>query len=161
PGAVPMGGPQRSAFAPGAPGVPLAPAAVRFSLQAPPQITPGQEFSVQLEMEGAAAVRTGNIAIGFDAARLRFVRAEPGGLLAGADAAFRASAAQELGRVSLTFEAKSDIQGGGPVAQIVFQAAPEASGGADLRFEAIALTDAAGRVVPTQTLAPARVAITR
>jgi hypothetical protein len=158
-----MAGP-RAAFAPAAPGVPDAPgapAAARFSLQAPPQIAPGQEFTVQLDIEAASAVRTGNIAIGFDAARLRFVRAEPGELLAGADAAFRASAAQDLGRVSLAFEAKADIQGGGAVARLVFQAAPEASGSVDLRFEALALTDAAGRVVPTQTLAPARVAIVR
>jgi general secretion pathway protein D len=160
PGAVPMAGPGRAAFAPAAPSVPGAPAA-RFSLRAPPQIAPGQEFTVQLDIEAASAVRTGNIAIGFDAARLRFVRAEPGELLAGADAAFRASAAQDLGRVSLAFEAKADIQGGGAVARLVFQAAPEASGSVDLRFEALALTDAAGRVVPTQTLAPARVAIVR
>ena len=161
PGGTSMAGPQRAAFAPGAPGAPGAPAPTRLSLQAPAQIAPGQEFVVQLEMDAAAALRSGSIAIGFDAARLRFVRAEPGELLAGADTAFRASAAQDLGRLSLAFEAKTDIQGGGAVARLVFQAAPEASGGVDLRFEALALTDAAGRVVPTQTLAPARVAITR
>ena len=158
PGAVPMAGSPRAAFAPAVPG---ALAAVRFSLQAPPQIAPGQEFAVELGMDAAAALRTGNIAIGFDAARLRFVRAEPGELLAGADAAFRASAAQDLGRLSLAFEAKTDIQGGGAVARLVFQAAPEASGSVDLRFEALAITDSAGRVVPTQTLAPPRVAIMR
>ncbi|HEU4644024.1 MAG TPA: hypothetical protein VFS80_00485, partial [Burkholderiales bacterium] len=100
------------------------------------------------------------LAIGFDGTRLRFVRAQAGELLAaaGGDAALRASA-EAAGRLSLAFEAKGDVQGSGALARLVFQATPEARGGADLRFEAITVTDAAGRVLPTQTLAPPRLAI--
>jgi general secretion pathway protein D len=154
-GGAPMAAPQRVGFAP-----PAAPAVTRFSLQAPPQVAPGEEFSVQLGLESAAALRGGTLAIGFDGTRLRFVRAQAGELLAaaGGDAALRASA-EAAGRLSLAFEAKGDVQGSGALAQLVFQATPEARGGADLRFEAITVTDAAGRVLPTQTLAPPRLAI--
>lgn len=154
-GASPMAAPERAGFAP-----PAAPAVARFSLQAPPQVAPGEEFGVQLGLESAAALRGGTLAIGFDGSRLRFVRAEAGELLsaAGGDAALRASA-EAAGRLSLAFQAKGDVQGSGALARLVFQATPEARGGADLRFEAIAVTDAAGRVLPTQTLAPPRLAI--
>jgi hypothetical protein len=54
---------------------------------------------------------------------------------------------------------EGDLQGSGSVALLVFQAAPEARGATDLRFEALAVTDAGGRVLPTQTLAPPRLAI--
>jgi general secretion pathway protein D len=154
-GGSPMAAPERVGFAP-----PAAPAVARFSLQAPPQVAPGEEFSVRLGLESAAALRGGTLAIGFDGTRLRFVRAQAGELLAaaGGDAALRASA-EAAGRLSLAFEAQGDVQGSGALARLVFQATPEARGGADLRFEAIAVTDAAGRVLPTQTLAPPRLAI--
>jgi hypothetical protein len=45
------------------------------------------------------------------------------------------------------------------VARLVFQAAPEARGATDLRFESLTVTDPSGRVLPTQTLAPPRLAI--
>jgi general secretion pathway protein D len=155
PGAAPMALPERAAFAP-----PAAPAVARFSLQAPPQVAPGQEFTVQLGVESAAALRGGSIAVAYDGARLRFVRAEAGELLAaaGGGEALRASA-DGAGRVNLAFQATGELQGAGALARLVFQAAPEASGGAELRFEALAVTDPAGRVLPTQTLAPPRLAI--
>jgi general secretion pathway protein D len=156
-GATPMAAPERVAFA--APAA-AAPAVTRFFLQAPPSIAPGQEFSVQLGLESAAPLRAGNIAVAFDGTRLRFLRAEAGDLLAavGGEAALRASA-DAAGRLSLAFQAKGDLQGSGSVALLVFQAAPEARGATDLRFEALAVTDAGGRVLPTQTLAPPRLAI--
>jgi general secretion pathway protein D len=154
-GGSPMAAPERVAFTPGA-----APAVARFSLQAPPQVAPGEEFAVQLGMDSAAALRGGSIAIAFDGTRLRFVRAEAGELLAaaGGDAALRASA-DAAGRLSLAFQAKGDVQGSGDLARLVFRAAPEARGATDLRFESLAVTDPSGRVLPTQTLAPPRLAI--
>jgi len=154
-GGAAIAAPERVAFAP-----PAAPAVARFSLQAPPQVAPGQEFGVQLGMESAAALRGGTLAIAYDGTRLSFVRAEAGGLLAaaGGDAALSASA-DAAGRLSLALQAKGDVQGSGELARLVFRAAPEARGAADLRFEALALTDANGRVLPTQTLAPPRIAI--
>jgi general secretion pathway protein D len=151
-GGAPIAAPERVALAP--------PAVARFSLQAPPQVAPGEEFSVQLGLESAAALRGGSLAIAYDGTRLRFVRAEAGELLAaaGGDAVLRASA-DAAGRLSIAFQAKGDVQGSGTVARLVFQAAPEARGGADLRFEALTVTDPAGRVLPTQTLAPPRLAI--
>jgi len=151
-GGAPIAAPERVALAP--------PAVARFSLAAPPQVAPGEEFGVQLGIESAAALRGGSIAIAYDGTRLRFVRAEAGELLAaaGGDAALRASA-DAAGRLSIAFQAKGDVQGSGTVARLVFQAAPEARGGADLRFEALTVTDPAGRVLPTQTLAPPRLAI--
>jgi len=152
---APIAAPERVGFAP-----PAAPAVARFSLQAPPQVAPGEEFTVQLGMDSAAALRGGSIAIAYDGTRLRFVRAEPGDLLsaAGGEAALRASA-DAAGRLSLAFQATGDVQGSGTVAQLVFQTPEEARGSLELRFEALAVTDPAGRVLPTQTLAPPRLAI--
>ena len=154
-GGAPIAAPERAAFSP-----PAAPAVTRLSLQAPVQVAPGEEFTVQLTMDSAAALRAGTLAIGFDGTRLRFVRAEPGELLAaaGGEPALRASV-DAAGRLSLALQPGGDVQGSGALARLVFRAAPEARGGADLRFEALALTDAAGRVLPTQTLAPPRLAI--
>jgi general secretion pathway protein D len=154
-GGAPMAAPERVAFAP-----PAAPAVARFSLQAPPQVAPGEEFTVQLGLESAAALRGGAIAIAYDGTRLRFVRAEAGELLsaAGGDAALRASA-DAAGRLSVAFQAKGDVQGSGAVARLVFQTPEEARGSLELRFESLAVTDPAGRVLPTQTLAPPRFAI--
>jgi general secretion pathway protein D len=151
-GGSPMAAPERVALA--------APAVARFSLQAPPQVAPGQEFTVQLGMDSAAALRAGSIAITYDGTRLRFVRAEAGDLLsaAGGEAALRASA-DAAGRLSLAFQAKGDVQGSGAVARLVFQTPEEARGSLELRFESLAVTDPAGRVLPTQTLAPPRFSI--
>jgi general secretion pathway protein D len=154
-GAAPIAAPERAGFAP-----PAAPAVARFSLGAPPQVAPGQEFGVQLGLEASAALRSGTLALAYDGTRLSFVRAEAGDLLAaaGGEAALRASA-EAAGRLSLAFEAKGDVQGSGALARLVFRAGPEARGGAELRFEALTVTDAAGRVLPTQTTAPPRLAI--
>jgi len=139
-----------------------APAAARFALQAPAQVAPGQEFTVQLGLESAAALRSGSVAVAFDATRLRFLRAEPAELLAaaGGEAALRASAVAP-GRLALAIDGKADVQGSGALARLVFAAAPDSGGAVEFRLEALAFSDASGRPLPVQALAPASLAIAR
>jgi len=158
-----LGPPAAPLAALGTPPPGIAAAAVaRFALQAPAQVAPGQEFSVQLNLEGAPPLRSGSIAVAFDATRLRFLRAEPGELLAaaGGEAGLRANTGTP-GRLGLAFDGKADLQGGGALARLVFLAAPDAAGGTEFRLEEPMVSDAAGRQLPTQALPPAILAIGR
>jgi general secretion pathway protein D len=149
--------------APGAPSTPGAPGSARLTLQAPSQVAAGQEFTIQLGMETEAALRNGALSFSFDPSQLRFVRAEPGELLAppGGDLAFRANAAENLGRLSLNFESKADIKGSGVAARLVFQVVATASGNPSVRLEALTVTDESRRVLPAQPPEPATLTITR
>jgi len=114
-------------------------------------------------METEAALRNGALNFSFDASQLRFVRAEPGELLAppGGDLAFRANAAENLGRLSLSFESKADIKGSGVAARLVFQVLATASGNPSVRLEALTVTDESRRVLPAQPPEPATLTISR
>ncbi len=149
--------------APGAPPTPGASGSARLTLQAPSQVAAGQEFTLQLSMETEAALRNGALNFSFDASQLRFVRAEPGELLAppGSDLAFRANAPENLGRLSLSFESKADIKGSGVAARLVFQVLATASGNPSVRLEALTVTDESRRVLPAQPPEPATLTITR
>lgn len=140
-----------------------APGIARFTLQAPAQVAAGQEFAVQVALETEAALRNGALNFAFEPSQLRFVRAEAGELLpaAGSDLAFRASAPDNTGRLSLSFESKADIRGSGVLARLVFQAASTASGSPNVRLDALTVTDAGRRVVSSHPPAPATLAITR
>lgn len=116
---------------------------------------------MQVSVESEMALRRGLLDLAFDASRLRFVRVEPGGLLAAADknAALRASAPEGSGRMSLIFSASGDVRGTGELARITFQVT--APGTPTLRLEAVSFTNSAGQVVqarlpPPLSLSPAR-----
>jgi len=99
----------------------------------------------------------------FDATRLRFVRAEPGSMVIGADAnaAFRANAPEGLGRLSLNFSAKADLKGQGELARLRFQAIGTGPGLPTIRFEAASFIGAAGQVVSAQLPPPVSFAVER
>lgn len=90
----------------------------RLIMQAPLNVQPGKEFEVQIGLESAIPARSGPLDFAFDAARLRFIGAEPGALIAEADpsAAFRATAPEGIGRLNLSFNSKADLKGRGELA---------------------------------------------
>jgi general secretion pathway protein D len=148
--------PQGAAALPNQPASASPAADGRIALSGPASAIPGQEFSVQVSIESANALRSGLVDIAFDGARLRFVRAESRGWLAEGTAAptFRANAPQGLGRVNLSFSAASPLTARGEMARLVFQALDAATGAPYVRMEALSMIDAAGRVVSAQLPAP-------
>lgn len=135
----------------------------RLALQAPPAVSAGQDFEVQLSLDSAQALRSGLLDIAFDATRLRFVRAEPGSIVIGADAtaAFRANAPEGLGRLSLNFSAKAHLKGQGELARLRFQAVGSGPGLPTIRVEAASFVSAAGPVVSAQLPPPVSFAVER
>lgn len=132
----------------------------RVTLAGPPAAVTGQEFSVQLSLEGTGALRSGLIDIAYDPARLRFVRAEPQGPLAdGASTpTFRATAPAGQGRVNVSFNAASPVSAAGEVVRLVFVPTGAVSGPSSIRMEALSLIDAAGRIVSARLPPPLSVA---
>jgi general secretion pathway protein D len=127
---------------------------VRVLLQAPAQLTLGQEFTIQLTIEAAAGLRNGTFDIAYDPSRLQFVRADPGKLLeSNPEAGFRANSPEGMGRLSLSFSGTANIQGSGELARLTFQAMG-APGTPAMRLEAVSLTDGAGKVLSAQLPPP-------
>jgi len=139
------------------------PAGPRVLLQAASSVPPGQEFELEVAVESAVALRSGILDFAFDASRLRFVRAEPGALVAAADkdATFRASAPEGLGRLSVSFTSKADIAGAGELVKLRFQVVETASGPQTIRLEALSFIGAAGQLLAAQPPAPVTVSVSR
>ncbi len=104
----------------------------------------------------AAKLRGALIDFAFEPSHLRFVRAEPGTLLAqaGEKATFRASAPAGLGRVSINLSSAVDVQGGGELAVLTFEPMGPPSGTPSIRIEAASVTDSTGRLLTGQLPAP-------
>ncbi len=127
---------------------------VKVLLQAPAQLTLGQEFTIQLTVEAAAGLRNGTFDIAYDPSRLQFVRADPGKLLeSNPDAGFRANSPEGMGRLNLSFSGTANIQGSGELARLSFKAMG-APGTPAMRLEAVSLTDGAGKVLSAQLPPP-------
>ena len=150
-----------------APGAVPAPAAAapaggtpRLIMQAPLSVQPGKEFEVQIGLESGIPARSGLLDFAFDAARLRFIGAEPGALIAEADpsAAFRATAPEGIGRLNLSFNSKADLKGRGELARLRFQVLDAPGPAPTIRLEAASLTSTAGNVATPQL--PAAVSLT-
>ncbi len=137
--------------------------APRVLLQAPPAVAAGQEFTVQVSLEGELALRAALLDFAFDPSRLKFVRAEPGALItgAGADAGFRANAPESLGRLALSISVKREMKGSGELARLTFQAIGPATGTPTIRLEAMSITDSAGKVLSAQLPPPISLTLTR
>jgi general secretion pathway protein D len=135
----------------------------RVLLKAPENIPAGQEFTLSVFLETEAALRGGLLDFAFDPSRLKFVRAEPGAMLAAADkdAAFRANAPEALGRLNLSFTSKGDLKGTGELARVTLQMVGAAAGTPTLRLEALNFTSAAGQVVSAQLPPPLSLSLIR
>lgn len=119
---------------------------VRFDLDVPQQTAAGEEFPVEVNLSGDAALRSARLEVMFDPARVRFVRAEPGDLLANAGKqAVKAKAAG--GKVSLTLGANSVLLGSGQAAKLVFKALAASSTPPEVYLQVQTMTDGQGRTI--------------
>lgn len=135
----------------------------KVTLQAPPNAVVGQEFTLQVSLDSEAALRGGLLDFGFDPSRLKFVRAEPGAMLAKVDkdAVFRANAPEGLGRLNLSFSTKGDLKGTGELARITLQVIGTSTGSSMLRTEALSFTSMGGQVVSAQLPPPLSLLLSR
>ena len=127
---------------------PAAPTEV--TLQSPPTAAYGEQFTVSIMVKGRPGLERGSLEIAFDPSRLRFIAAQPGALLVGAnkDPEFRANAPEGEGRVSIAFAAKTGMPAAGELAALTFQVASRGPGNPLVRLESLSLTDAAGQSIP-------------
>jgi hypothetical protein len=139
------------------------PAPLKVTLEAPSNIPAGEEFTLRVSMDTEGALRSGLLDFAFDPSRLKFVRAEPGALIAAADkeASFRSNAPEAMGRLNVSFESKGDVKGQGELAKIVFQVVGAAAGAPIIRLEALSFTSDAGKVVSAQLPPPVSLSLTR
>ncbi|OGA29802.1 MAG: hypothetical protein A3I01_04580 [Betaproteobacteria bacterium RIFCSPLOWO2_02_FULL_65_24] len=159
--AAPVPAPRAPAPSP----APAAPAPTSFRLEGPARVNPNEEFTVEVGMETALALRRGSADVVFDASRFQFMRVEPGQLITSADASAQFGAKPQAGRVEVTFSANADIKGRGPVARLVFRASdtPAAAGASApyVRLQSISVTDAAGKTMTAQSPTPLIIAVSR
>lgn len=137
--------------------------ATKVLLEVPAGVAVGQEFEVQIAIDSNDVLRGGLLDLAFDASRLRFVAAEPGALLGAADAnaSFRVSAPEGLGRLSVSFTTRNEVRGTGALVKMRFQSTGAAAGTPSLRLEAASLTNTTGQAIsaqlpPPATISPAR-----
>ena len=112
----------------------------------------GQEFSVELMVEGATDLFSAGVQLAFDGAVLEYVNADRGGFLAsdGAEATFTA-APSGAGRVATGMSrlgSVGGIAGSGPLARFTFRAVGE--GQTNITISAGTLRGLDGRPVPVQ-----------
>jgi len=119
-------------------------------LQSPPTAAYGEQFTVSIMVKGRPGLERGSLEIAFDPSRLRFMAAQPGTLLVGAnkEPEFRANAPEGEGRVSIAFAAKTGMPAAGELAALTFQVTSRGPGNPLVRLESLSLTDAAGQSVP-------------
>jgi len=124
---------------------------------------PGQELTVQLSMDLDKPMRSGLFDIAYDPAKLRFVRAEPGALVAASptEVGFRVNAPGGAGRLNLNISSKGEIKGTGELARLTFQPLASSSGTSAVRLEAATVTDTKGSVVSAQLPPPVSLNLAR
>ncbi len=134
----------------------------KVTLLAPPSVSAGGEFTLQVSLETLAALKSGLLDFAFDPSRLAFVRAEPGSLLATADkeAAFRANAPEALGRLNISFASKGELKGTGELARIIMKVLGSTAGAPAVRVEALSFTSTAGQVISAQLPPPLSLSLT-
>lgn len=78
------------------------PAVTQVELQSPSTVSASQQFTVAVVVKGKPGIKSGTLNFAFDPSRLKFLRAEPGTAVLGADKEpeFRANASQTEGRVA-------------------------------------------------------------
>ena len=142
---------------------PKAPAIAAIALQAPPTAKHGEQFNVSVTFAGKPGLDRGSLEIAFDPSRLRFIRAEPGALMLGAnkDPEFRVNAPEGEGRVSIGFAAKAGMAAAGELAALTFQVTADVPGSPLVRLESLSLTDSVGQSIPAAPPPPLTFSIVR
>lgn len=140
---------------------PRPPAQTEVTLQSRPTAAFGERFTVSVMVNGRPGLDRGSLEVAFDPSRLRFIAAEPGALLLGAnkEPEFRANAPEGEGRVSIAFAAKTGMPASGELAALTFEVSANAPGSPLVRLESLSLTDAAGQSIPAMPPPPLKFSV--
>lgn len=135
----------------------------RVLLQAPANVRPGAEFTVQVTLDSEAPLRNGNLNFTFDSSRLRLVGVEAGSLLQSTlpESGFRYNAPAGAGRITVGISSSGDIRGSGELARLRFQAITDGPIPSSIRLDALSLTDSMGRVITAQLPPPPGISMAR
>lgn len=146
------------------PDAPAAPpvGSVQLSLDSPAQASVGKPFTVKVNLS-ATGLQNALLDMSFDPAQLKVVSVTEGDLLKKPDGKtqFMQQVQDKSGRINLGVTRQGNVQGDGMLASITFQPLASASGATQLRVGAANFSDAAGRVLPVNTLPTATVGITK
>lgn len=135
---------------------------VKLMLEAPPQAAAAKPFTVKVNLV-AGGVQAAMLNLAFDPASLKVVSVDEGDLLKKPDGKtqFMQQVQDKAGRVSLSVTRQGNAQGEGTLASVTFQPLPGASGATQVRVEAVNFSDAAGRVLPVDSLPQVSISIVK
>ena len=142
--------------------LPPAPGNVQMSLGAPAQVQTGSPFTVKINLV-AAGLQNALLDMAFDPAKLKVVNVTEGDLLKKPDGKtqFMQQVQDKSGHINLSVIRHGNVQGEGVLASVTFQPLPDAAGTTQLRVGAVNFSDAAGRVLPLNSLPTATIEITK
>jgi general secretion pathway protein D len=143
---------------------PLAPTSgTQLTLQAPPQMQLGKEFTVAIRLATDKTFRNASLDMAYDQGRLSVVRVEAGSLIkqAGQDASFSYSVQEKAGRVNLSITGKGGVGGSGDLATVTFRIIGDQPGTTMVRLDAVYLSDASGGPLPVAAPSPQSIALSR
>lgn len=144
------------------PSAPTTLGSVQLSLDSPAQVSVGKPFTVKINLS-AVGLQNALLDLSYDPAQLKVVSVTEGDLLKKPDGKtqFMQQVQDKSGRINLGIIRQGNVQGDGALASVTFETLPSASGMTQLRVGAANFSDAAGRVLPVNTLPTSTVGITK
>lgn len=135
---------------------------VKLALNVPPQVQSGKAFAVGVNL-AAEGLQNAMMSLSFDPAKLKVVSVAEGDLLKKPDGKtqFLQQVQDKTGRINLSVIRQGNVQGEGVLASVTFQPLADATGSTQLRVDAANFSDAAGRVLPIDSLPVATMGITK
>lgn len=135
---------------------------VKLGLSVPPQLQPGKPFTVGIKVV-ADGLQNAMLSLSFDPEKLKVIGVLEGDLLrkSGGKTQFLQQIQDKAGRINLSIIRQGSVQGEGTLASITLQPLADTAGSSQLRVEAANFSDAAGRVLPIDTLPAAMLEITK
>jgi len=133
---------------------------VQMSLDAPPQVKSANSFTVKINL-AATGLQNALLDMAFDPAKLKVVNVTEGDLLKKPDGKtqFMRQIQEKSGHINLSVIRHGNVQGEGVLASVTFQPLPDVTGTTQIHVGAANFSDAAGKVLPLDSLPTAIVEI--
>ena len=133
-----------------------------MELEAPTHAQTGDPFTVKINLV-AEGLQNALMDISFDPAMLKVVNVTEGDLLKKPDGKtqFMQQVQDKVGHINISVIRQGNVQGKGTLASVTFQPLPNASGNSKLSVGAANFSDAAGKLLPLNSLPSAIVEITK
>ena len=135
---------------------------VQLSLDTPPQIAAGQEFTVKINLT-AVGLQNALLDMSFDPAKLMVVNVTEGDLFKkqNGKTQFLQQVQDKAGRINVSVIRQGNVEGAGVLASVTFQALGADIGNTQLRVESANFSDAAGQMLPVDALPLSKIEITK